>query len=79
MGLAGQTAHPDVMAEAEKVLATCRDHNIIGSIPMRSPDQIARWRALSINMLIYATDGSLLMVGARTFQDAAKRALPAAP
>ena len=37
MGLAGQPNHPDVMAQAEKVMASATRHKLIVSLPIRAP------------------------------------------
>jgi 2-dehydro-3-deoxyglucarate aldolase/4-hydroxy-2-oxoheptanedioate aldolase len=67
MGLAGQPNHPDVLAQAEKVMATARQHGLIVSLPIRAPEDVAYWVAREMKMLTLATDGSFFTLGASLF------------
>jgi 4-hydroxy-2-oxoheptanedioate aldolase len=67
MGLAGQPNHPDVVAKAEQVIATARQLNLIVSIPIRAPEDVAYWMGRDMKMLTLATDGSFLSLGASLF------------
>jgi 2-keto-3-deoxy-L-rhamnonate aldolase RhmA len=67
MGLAGQPNHPEVLANAEKVIAIARKHKLIVSIPIRAPEDVAYWLGRDMNMLTLATDGSLFTLGANLF------------
>jgi 2-keto-3-deoxy-L-rhamnonate aldolase RhmA len=64
MGYAGQPDHPEVLAEAEKVLATARAHDLLTTIPIRTPDRVRYWRDRGLTMLTLSTDGGLLSAGA---------------
>ena len=46
---------------------TCREHNLIRTLPIRTPNDTARWQATGMNMLTLSTDGGLLAAGARQF------------
>jgi 2-keto-3-deoxy-L-rhamnonate aldolase RhmA len=70
MGYAGQRDHPAVIAEAEKVLATARDLGLLTTIPIRTPDQVARWVERGMNMLTLSTDGDMLAAGAGLYLQA---------
>jgi 2-keto-3-deoxy-L-rhamnonate aldolase RhmA len=67
MGLAGQPNHPDVVAKAEQVIATARQLNLIVSLPIRAPEDVAYWLSRDMKMLTLATDGSFLSLGASLF------------
>jgi 2-keto-3-deoxy-L-rhamnonate aldolase RhmA len=67
MGFAGQPDHPEVLAQAEKVIATARQHRLIVSIPIRAPEHVAYWIGRDMRMLTLATDGSLFTLGANLF------------
>jgi 2-keto-3-deoxy-L-rhamnonate aldolase RhmA len=67
MGFAGQPNHPEVLAQAEQVIATARQHNLIVSIPIRAPEDVAHWISRDMKMLTLATDGSFLSLGANLF------------
>lgn len=67
MGLAGQPNHPDVLAQAEKVIAIARRHGLIVSIPIRAPEDVAYWIARDMRMLTLATDGAFFTLGANLF------------
>jgi 2-dehydro-3-deoxyglucarate aldolase/4-hydroxy-2-oxoheptanedioate aldolase len=70
MGHAGQTDHPAVLAEAEKVLATAQERSLIATIPIRTPEQVAKWVKQGMKMLTLSTDGGLLGAGANLFLSA---------
>jgi 4-hydroxy-2-oxoheptanedioate aldolase len=76
LGYPGQVNHPEVIAGAETVFATCRDKNLLYTIPVRTPDDTARWQAAGMNMLTLSTDGGLLMAGARQFFSRVSRTAP---
>jgi 2-keto-3-deoxy-L-rhamnonate aldolase RhmA len=67
MGYAGQPDHPEVLAEAEKVLETARGHDLLTTIPIRTPDRVRYWRDRGLTMLTLSTDGGLLTAGAHAF------------
>lgn len=67
MGLAGQPNHPEVLAQAEKVMATARAHGLIVSLPIRSPEDVEHWIKCGLNMLTVATDGAMFSAGANLF------------
>jgi 2-keto-3-deoxy-L-rhamnonate aldolase RhmA len=67
LGRPGQTNHPEVVDAAEAVFATCRAHNLIHTLPIRSADDTARWQSTGMNMITLSTDGGLLAAGARQF------------
>jgi 2-keto-3-deoxy-L-rhamnonate aldolase RhmA len=79
LGHAGQVSHPDVIDAAEEVFATCREKNLIWTIPIRHPDETARWQAAGMNMLTLTTDGGLLTAGARQFLSSVRRGSVATP
>jgi 2-keto-3-deoxy-L-rhamnonate aldolase RhmA len=79
LGYAGQVSHPDVIDAAEKVFAICREKNLIWTIPIRHPDETARWQAAGMNMLTLTTDGGLLSAGARQFLSSVRRGSAATP
>src|SRR5687768_3421850 len=67
MGFAGQPGHPEVLAQAEKVIATARRHRLLVSIPIRTPEDVAYWISRDLKMLTLATDGSFFTLGANLF------------
>ena len=67
MGFAGQPNHPEVLAQAEKVIATARANHLIVSIPIRAPEDVAFWTERHMKMLTLATDGALFTLGANLF------------
>ena len=67
LGLPGQTNHPDVVRAAEDVFETCLERNLIRTLPVRTPEDTARWQATGMNMVTLSTDGGLLAAGARQF------------
>jgi 4-hydroxy-2-oxoheptanedioate aldolase len=67
LGFPGQTNHPEVTAAAEAVFATCRARRLIYTLPVRTPDDTARWQAGGMHMMTLSTDGGLLAAGARQF------------
>ena len=67
MGFAGQPDHPEVIAQAEKVMATARQHGLIVSIPIRTPADVATWLSRDMKMLTLASDGSFFSLGANLF------------
>jgi 2-keto-3-deoxy-L-rhamnonate aldolase RhmA len=73
LGYPGQVNHPDVIAAAEKIFAKCREKNLLWTIPIRNPDETARWQASGMNMLSLTTDGGLLTAGARQFLSSVRR------
>ena len=79
LGYAGQVGHPVVIDAAEKVFATCRAKNLVWTIPIRHPEETARWQASGMNMLTLTTDGGLLTAGARQFLSSVRRGSTAPP
>ncbi len=79
LGHAGQVGHPDVIDAAEKIFATCREKNLIWTIPIRHPEETARWQATGMKMLTLTTDGGLLAAGARQFLSSVRREPAATP
>jgi 4-hydroxy-2-oxoheptanedioate aldolase len=73
LGYPGQTNHPEVLAAAEKVFATCREKQLIYTLPIRTPQDTAAWQATGMNMLTLSTDGGLLTAGARQFLSSVNR------
>jgi 4-hydroxy-2-oxoheptanedioate aldolase len=73
LGFPGQTNHPEVLKAAEDVFATCRERKLIHTLPIRTPDDTARWQASGMNMITLSTDGGLLAAGARQFLASVKR------
>jgi 2-dehydro-3-deoxyglucarate aldolase len=73
MGHAGQVNHPEVQAAAEQVLAACRERSLIFTIPVRTPEEVARWQEKGVNMLSLSSDGGLLAAGARQFLSQVKK------
>ncbi len=73
LGHAGQMNHPDVLAAIEKVFSTCREKNLIYTLPIRRPDDTARWQATGMNMLTLSTDGGMLTMGAAQFLSSVNR------
>lgn len=67
LGYPGQTSHPEVLKAAESVFATCRERKLFYTLPVRTPDDTARWQAAGMNMITLSTDGGLLAAGARQF------------
>lgn len=67
LGYPGQVGHPEVIAGAESVFTVCRDKGLLYTIPIRTPDDTARWQAAGMNMLTLSTDGGFLAAGARQF------------
>lgn len=67
LGHPGQFNHPEVLEGAEQVFATCKERNLLWTIPIRTPDDTARWQAAGMNMLTLSTDSGLLAAGARQF------------
>ena len=67
LGYAGQVNHPEVLEAARSVYVTCREKHLFCTIPIRHPDETARWQALGMKMLSLSTDGGLLAAGARQF------------
>lgn len=67
LGYPGQMNHPEVLGVVENVFATCREKNLIYTVPIRAPQDTAAWQATGMNMLILSTDGGLLTAGARQF------------
>jgi 2-dehydro-3-deoxyglucarate aldolase/4-hydroxy-2-oxoheptanedioate aldolase len=74
LGYAGQPDHPAVLAEAEKVLTTARQKQLLTTIPIRTPEHVGRWVHSGITMLTLSTDGGLFSAGARTFLSAVQEA-----
>jgi 2-keto-3-deoxy-L-rhamnonate aldolase RhmA len=73
LGYAGQVNHPEVIDAAGKVFATCQANNLIRTIPIRTPEDTARWQATGMNMLTLTSDGGLLAAGARQFLSSVSR------
>jgi 2-keto-3-deoxy-L-rhamnonate aldolase RhmA len=73
LGYPGQMNHPEVVAAVDKVFATCREKHLIHTIPIRAPEDTARWQATGMNMLTLSTDGGLLSTGARQFLSSVNR------
>jgi 4-hydroxy-2-oxoheptanedioate aldolase len=76
LGFPGQTNHPDILKAAEDVFATCRERKLIGTLPIRTPGDTARWQATGMNMMTLSTDGGLLAAGARQFLASVSRPAP---
>jgi 4-hydroxy-2-oxoheptanedioate aldolase len=74
LGYPGQFNHPEVLRAAEQIFATCQSKNLQWTLPIRSPDDIARWQQAGMNMLTLSTDSGLLATGARQFFAAVKQA-----
>jgi 2-dehydro-3-deoxyglucarate aldolase/4-hydroxy-2-oxoheptanedioate aldolase len=73
MGHAGQVNHPEVQAAAEQVLAACRERDLIFTIPVRTPEEVARWQEKGVAMLSLSSDGGLLAAGAKQFLSQVKK------
>lgn len=61
-GIAGQVDHPKVMAAAEKLIAICRARGKLVSVPIRKPENAARWVEAGLNMLTFV-DLSMISQG----------------
>jgi 2-keto-3-deoxy-L-rhamnonate aldolase RhmA len=78
MGFAGQPNHPEVLAQAEKVIATAQRHGLVVSLPIRAPEDVTYWMSRDMKMLTLATDGSFFTLGANLFfKEIAAREKPA--
>lgn len=75
MGYAGQLDDPAVTREVNNVIETCRNHNLIVSLPIRRPQDVAKWVNAGMNMVIFGSDINLLGGGIKLFQDALKESL----
>lgn len=67
LGHAGQFNHPEVQDAAQQVWTTCRENGLAFTIPLRTPDEIARWQERGLTMLSLSSDGGLLKLGAQQF------------
>lgn len=67
MGFAGQPDHPEVIAAAERLLASASQQGLITSLPIRMPEMVARWVKQGTKMLTLSSDGGLLSAGAQPF------------
>jgi 2-keto-3-deoxy-L-rhamnonate aldolase RhmA len=67
LGFPGQTNHPEILKAAEEVFATCRERQLLTTLPIRTAEDTARWQATGMNMITLSTDGGLLAAGARHF------------
>jgi 2-keto-3-deoxy-L-rhamnonate aldolase RhmA len=67
LGVPGQLHHPDVVGAVDAIFAVCRARQLIYTLPVRTPDDVARWQAAGMRMMTLATDGALLAAGARQF------------
>jgi 2-keto-3-deoxy-L-rhamnonate aldolase RhmA len=67
LGVPGQTNHPETLKAVEQIFATCRERKLIRTLPIRTPDDTARWQATGMNMMTLSTDGGLLAAGARQY------------
>ena len=76
LGFPGQTSHPEVLKATEAVFDTCRQRNLIMTLPIRSPADTARWQATGMNMITLSTDGGLFAAGARQFLASVSRPTP---
>lgn len=76
LGFPGQTNHPDILKAADDVFATCRERKLIGTVPIRTPGDTARWQATGMTMITLSTDGGLLAAGARQFLGSVSRPTP---
>jgi 2-keto-3-deoxy-L-rhamnonate aldolase RhmA len=74
LGFAGQPDHPEVIAVTEGVLASAAQHKLIASLPIRSPEMVARWVKAGMKMFTLSTDGGLLSAGAGLFLSAVEAA-----
>jgi 2-keto-3-deoxy-L-rhamnonate aldolase RhmA len=72
-GFAGAVNHPEVLDATERVFETCRQKGLLWTVPIRTPDDAARWQAAGANMLTLATDGGLLGAGVRLFLSSVDR------
>jgi len=79
LGYPGQMNHPEVLVAVERVFASCREKNLLYTLPIRSPNDTARWQATGMNMLTLSTDGGLLTAGATQFLSSVNRQPPTAP
>ena len=57
----------------EGVFAICREKNLIYTLPIRTPNDTARWQATGMNMLTLTTDGGMLTAGATQFLSSVNR------
>jgi len=73
MGFAGQPQHPEVLAQTQKVLATARAHDRIVSLPIRAPEDVARWVGDGMRMLTLGTDGLMFSSGAGLYLNEVNR------
>lgn len=76
LGHAGQTDHPEVLALVDQVIASARKENLIVSLPIRRPEDVAVWQKRGLGMLTLATDGSLLASGAQLYFNAIAPSAP---
>ena len=79
LGYPGQMNHPEVLVAVERVFASCREKNLLYTLPIRSPNDTARWQATGMNMLTLSTDGGLLTAGATQFLSSVNRQPPTGP
>ena len=72
-GCAGADGPPGGDWAAEQVFTTCRAKGLIYTLPIRSPDDTARWQDAGMRMITLSTDGGLLAAGARQFLASVRR------
>jgi 4-hydroxy-2-oxoheptanedioate aldolase len=76
LGVPGQLQHPEVLGAVESIFEACRARRRIYTLPVRTPDDVARWQATGMRMMTLATDGALLATGARQFLSQVVRPRP---
>lgn len=72
MGIAGQTAHPEVQAACRKVADACKKHGVIAGI-FTSPAQLKTYQEMGYTLLMGGLDSALLYQGAKELMDQFKK------
>ncbi len=73
LGYPGQSGHPAVIEASKQIIETSRANDLIVSLPIRSPEDVAMWVGEGLNMLTFGSDGSLLGAGTALFQTALRQ------
>jgi len=64
LGVPGQFDHPRMVEAIQRVVDTCKRHNIASGIHVRDLQKLLYWKERGVRMLTYSTDVNMIMSAA---------------
>lgn len=74
LGLPGQVRHPDVLAEVERIAATCRERGMVCGTFLDNPEEAHEWVELGMRYIAVSVDVGIFLGACKTIRQTASQA-----